>query len=221
MEVILLSAGKGIRTNLGYPKQFYPINGKPSIVMSLELFDGLPEVEKIFVTYNREFKSEYEKIFKDYHIGKAVLIEGGKTRQESVFEALKHVKSSRVIIHEAARPLISKEFVYDILSYSEEAVVVPALPISFTVSEGQDYMTKILDRNRLRNIQLPQLFDSRILREVHQKAKDEGFEATEDSMLAFKYGYPVRFVAGLETNIKITTSLDILIVNHIVRGIRE
>ena len=220
MDIILLSAGKGIRTNLGYPKQFYPINGKPSIVMSLEIFEGMNEFENIYITCDQEFISAYEKILKDYNITKATLVQGGKSRQESVRLALEYVHSPKVLIHEAARPLISKEFVRNILSYEEETVVVPTLPVSFTVSTGNEYMTGILDRSMLKNIQLPQLFQTNVLRKVHQQAYAEGFEATEDSMLAFKYGYPVRFIPGLETNIKITTPLDILVVNHIVGGIK-
>jgi 2-C-methyl-D-erythritol 4-phosphate cytidylyltransferase len=95
---------------------------------------------------------------------------------------------------------------------------VPTLPISFTVSEGEEYMEKFLDRKRLHNIQLPQLFKTEILKEVHKKAIEDHFLATEDSMLAFKYGYKVRFIKGSESNIKITTPLDLLIVDNIVKG---
>ena len=68
-------------------------------------------------------------------------------------------------------------------------MVVPTLPISFTVSEGGEYMEKLLDRKKLHNIQLPQVFTTSILKEVHNKAISDNFSATEDSMLAFKYGY--------------------------------
>jgi len=217
MDVILLAAGLGIRTALNYPKQFYPVNGRPCIVISQEIFQSMDEFDRIIVTYNKENKKEYEKLIENYKITKAVLVEGGQTRQESVYKALKKVKTDRVLIHEAARPLISKEFIKYILGFDNEDVVVPTLPISFTVSEGSEYMEKILDRKKLHNIQLPQMFKTDILKEVHKKALDENFIATEDSMLAFKYGYKVRFVNGLQSNIKITTPLDLLIVNSIIR----
>lgn len=217
MDVILLAAGNGIRTALNYPKQFYPINGKPSIVISLELFEKMKDFNKIIVTYNDGMKKDYENIIRDYKITKAILVKGGNTRQESVYNALKKVTTDRILIHEAARPLISEEFINSIIS-QEEDVIVPTLPISFTVSEGGEYMEKILDRNKLHNIQLPQMFKTSILKEVHQKALQDNFLATEDSMLAFKYGYKVKFIPGLQSNIKITTPLDLLIVNNIVKG---
>lgn len=221
MDVILLAAGLGIRTALNYPKQFYPVNGKPCLVISLEIFQEMDEFEKIIITYEKESKKDYEKLIKDYKIDKAVVVEGGKTRQESVFCALKKVTTPKVLIHEAARPLISKEFIKNIISYQNEQVVVPTIPITFTVSEGGEYMQNMLDRSKLHNIQLPQMFDTKILKEVHQKAKKENFSATEDSMLAFKYGYKVRFIRGLESNIKITTPLDLLMINHITGGMND
>lgn len=218
MDVILLAAGLGIRTALNYPKQFYPVNGKPCLAVTLEIFQMMDIFDNIIVTYNEDNKKDYEQLIKDYKITKAILVKGGETRQESVRFALKKVRTEKVLIHEAARPLISKDFINRILEYENEDVVVPTLPISYTVSEGGEYMEKILDRNRLHNIQLPQLFRTNILKDVHQKALNEHFSATEDSMLAFKYGYKVKFIKGSQSNIKITTPLDLLIVNHIVNG---
>ena len=88
MDVILLAAGIGIRTALNYPKQFYPINGKPCLVMSLEIFDSMDEFDRIIITCNKDNKKDYEKILKDYKIKKAIIVEGGETRQASVFNAL-------------------------------------------------------------------------------------------------------------------------------------
>ncbi len=217
MDVILLSAGVGIRTALNYPKQFYPVNGKPCLVFSLEIFEKMEEFDRIIIAHQKGSKKDYEKIIKDYKISKAVLIEGGATRQESVYLALKKVTTDRVLIHEAARPLISKEFIERILSNSDD-VVVPTVAIPFTVSVGGEFMEKMLDRKKLHNIQLPQLFKTEILKEIHQKARKEGFCATEDSMLAFKYGFKVRFIKGMESNIKITTPLDLLLVDNIFKG---
>lgn len=218
MDVILLAAGLGIRTALNYPKQFYPINGKPCLAISLELFQTMDEFDKIIITYEKDSKKNYEKLIKDYKITKAILTEGGTTRQDSVLLALKKVKTQKVLIHEAARPLISKEFIKNIISNENEDVVVPTIPIPFSVSEGGEFMEKILDRNRLHNIQLPQLFKTQVLKDAHKKAKHDNYSATEDSMIAFKYGYKVKFIKGLESNIKITTPLDLLLVDNIYKG---
>lgn len=218
VDVILLAAGIGMRTGLNYPKQFYKINGKPFFIMPLEILDKMQEVNSIIITCAVNYMQEYSNYLSHYNIKKAVLIEGGKTRQESVYIALQKVTTSRVLIHEAARPLIAKDFVQEILSYKDEDAVIPTIPIPFTVSEGEGYMTNILDRKKLKNVQLPQFFDTKLLIKAHQDAIESKFEATEDGILMFRMGRKVRFVDGRESNIKITSKIDIIIVNLLINS---
>ncbi len=218
IDVILLAAGIGIRTGLNYPKQFYKINGKPFFIMPLEIFEKMKEVNSIIITCAVNYMKEYETYLQHYNIKKAILIEGGSTRQESVYNALKKVTSSKVLIHEAARPLISKDFVEEILSYENEETVIPTISIPFTVSEGDEYMTNILDRQKLKNIQLPQLFTTGELIKAHEKAIIDNYEATEDGILMFRLGKKVKFVKGRESNIKITSKIDIIIVNLLINS---
>ncbi|MEP7251259.1 MAG: 2-C-methyl-D-erythritol 4-phosphate cytidylyltransferase [Ginsengibacter sp.] len=218
VDVILLAAGIGMRTGLNYPKQFYKINGKPFFIMPLEILDRMEEVNSIIITCAVNYMEEYSNYLSHYNIKKAVLIEGGKTRQESVYLALQKVTTSRVLIHEAARPLIAKDFVQEILSYKNDDAVIPTIPIPFTVSEGEDYMTNILDRKKLKNIQLPQFFDTKILIKAHEDAIESKFEATEDGILMFRLGKKVKFVNGRESNIKITSKIDIIIVNLLINS---
>lgn len=91
---------------------------------------------------------------------------------------------------------------------TEGDAVVPVIAVPFTVAEGDDYMTRELKRDNLRNIQLPQVFSTRILKEAHDKFEFTG-DATEDSQLIYRLRHAVRFVEGLEYNIKITTPLDL------------
>ena len=218
VDVILLAAGIGMRTGLNYPKQFYKINGKPFFIMPLEILDKMEEVNSIIITCAVNYMQEYSNYLKHYNIKKAVLIEGGKSRQESVYLALQKVTTSRVLIHEAARPLIAKDFVQEILSYKDEDAVIPTIPIPFTVSEGEDYMTNILDRQKLKNIQLPQFFDTKMLIKAHEDAIESKFDATEDGILMFRLGKKVKFVNGRESNIKITSKIDIIIVNLLINS---
>lgn len=218
IDVVLLAAGIGVRTGLNYPKQFYKINGKPFFIMSLEIFDKMEEVKSIIITCAVNFMNDYKTYLQHYNIKKAVLIEGGKTRQQSVYNALKKVSTNKVLIHEAARPLISTEFVEEILLHENEDAVIPAIAIPFTVSEGDDYMTNILDRHKLKNIQLPQLFTTKELLSAHEDAIKNKFEATEDGILMFRIGKKVKFVKGRESNIKITSKIDIIIVNLLINS---
>lgn len=218
MDAILLAAGVGSRMGMSTPKQFYTINGKPFFIRSLELFENMDEIENVFLTIHPDFEELYKQHIDAFRITKAVIVIGGNTRQESVYLALQEVKSNLVLIHEAARPMISTNMVGSLFEYKNEDCVVPTIPIPFTVAIGDDYFEAPLDRSKLHNIQLPQLFQTELLKEAHQKAKEEKFPATEDSMLLHKYGGKVKFVLGSESNIKITTKLDLIIVNQLLKG---
>lgn len=217
MDAIILAAGVGSRMNLNIPKQFLKINGKPIFIYSLEVLRRVHSIENIIVTCNREHLDTYKQYSDDFGIENVTYIMGGKTRQESVYLGLQHIKTERVLIHEAARPLIAPDFVEYLISFEEEDAVVPTIPIKFTVSEGKEYMTKELDRSKLHNVQLPQIFNTKKLAEAHQKAIADNYHTTEDGTLVFHYGGKVRFVEGRESNIKVTTNLDIELINNILK----
>jgi 2-C-methyl-D-erythritol 4-phosphate cytidylyltransferase len=201
------------------PKQFLPLLGKPIIAYSLEVLETVPEIDRIIVVYNKDFRSMYEELFDNYNLTKCLLIEGGDTRQDSVWRGLNAVESEKVLIHEASRPFITPDFIQSIFIYPDEKAVVPVIPIPFTVSVGNQYMTAELDRSTLHNVQLPQLFDAKTLRNAHELARRENYIATEDGILVFRLGEKVRFVTGSENNIKITTPLDLIIAENLLRGI--
>ena len=217
MDAILLSAGIGSRTGLKYPKQFLSINGKPMLVYSLEVLRRCKEIDKIVVTCTQDYLEVYQGYIEKYHINDVHCVLGGSTRQESVRLALDYVNTEKVMVHEAARPLISVDFVESVLAVKNEVAVVPTIPVKFTVVEGGIYMEKELIRSCLHNIQLPQVFDTHILYDAHQEAVRDGYVATEDGMLVFHYGHKVRFIEGRESNIKVTTMLDIEIVEKLLK----
>ncbi|MBT3279313.1 MAG: 2-C-methyl-D-erythritol 4-phosphate cytidylyltransferase [Phycisphaerales bacterium] len=199
------------------PKQFMPLYGKPIMVYALDVLEKIESIENIYIMCHPDFMDMYEKILEDYRLEKCTLVAGGETRQDSVQNGLAHVKSDRVLIHEAARPLISEELVNGLLQHTDPAVV-PTIPVTFTVSAGDDVMTEELDRSKLHNVQLPQVFDTEILRRAHKAAQDEGYNATEDGILVFRIGETVRFIQGAENNIKITTPFDKIIVERMLDG---
>ena len=179
MDCIYLAAGAGVRMKEIIPKQFLTIMGKPIIVFALETLEVSPLVDTIYITYHPEYKRLYENVLRDYNIANCQLVSGGATRQKSVGNALAKVVTDRVPVHEAARPFITRDFIEFLNSFDDDAVV-PTIPISFTVSEGQEYMERELVRSRLHNVQLPQIFSTEVLRSSHAKALKEGYTATEE-----------------------------------------
>lgn len=218
MDLVLLSAGVGKRSGLSYPKQFFKINGKPIIVYSLEVFSKLNFIDQVIVTCNVDYIEETREIIANYGFSNVVFVAGGAERQDSVRNALNYVKTESVIIHEAARPFISEDFLKSLHEkYDEKSAIVPVINIPFTVALGNDNeMTGILNRKEVKNIQLPQIFPTMKLRQSHLEAEKDGFQATEDSMLFYKYGGDVNFVDGRVANIKITNELDIFIANKLM-----
>lgn len=212
IDVILLAAGKGTRAGLGYPKQFARLGGKPILVHTLEIFHNMPEVDRILLTCSEESMKDAMWCLKSYDLTrKTQIIEGGATRQQSVYNALQKVKAEKIIVHEAVRPFITQEFTRLLLKEAEgEPGAVPVTPVPYTVGllAGRGY-TGCADRQITVNVQLPQVFDAAPLKEAHEKFKDEIFY--EDAIMVVNLlKKPLKTVPGLDQNIKITTPLDLL-----------
>jgi len=94
--------------------------------------------------------------------------------------------------------------------------VVPTHSIPFSVSIGGDVMEAEIDRSILHDVQLPQAFDTQILRAAHERAVERGETATEDGVLVFRAGHEVRFVEGLPRNLKVTYPVDLVIVESLL-----
>lgn len=207
IDAIVLAAGRGIRMGAPKPKQFLRLAGKPLLIHVLELFERRDEIKKVIVTCIPGMEDDYRELCHQYSLNKPELVAGDVTRQWSVRNALRLVTTDRVLIHEAVRPFVRNALLDRVLSYADPAVV-PTAPIPFTVSLGNECMEAELERKKLRNIQLPQVFDAATLKEAHERFLEPG-DATEDSVLVFRLGARVRFVEGDELNIKITTPLDL------------
>jgi len=218
MDCIYLSAGLGARMKEKQPKQFLTLLGKPVFIYALEIMESLPEIERILLMYHPDYEALYRDYLERYNIARVQLVPGGETRQQSVYNGLQKAETDRVLIHEAARPFITRELLLDLMACPGEVAVIPTIPIPFTVSSGTEYMDGILERKTLHNVQLPQVFDRAVLLAAHDQARTEGFSANEDGVLVFRAGQRVRFIPGTENNIKITTPLDMIIAEKMVRG---
>lgn len=214
MDAVILAAGAAKRMEQEVPKQFLRIGGKPIIIYVMEVLQKAEIFDRLIVTTLPDYEAHYDELIRTYHLAGIELVAGGSTRQESCRLALERVRSERVLVHEAARPFITVDFIRRLVGYPDRAVV-PVLPIDFTVSAGDEFMTKILDRGELKNIQLPQVFDTATIIAAHQRAEADGFLATEDSTLVFRMGIPVRFVEGLRENFKITDRFDLFVAERI------
>jgi 2-C-methyl-D-erythritol 4-phosphate cytidylyltransferase len=212
MGMIVLAAGVGKRMGKPSPKQFILLGGKPIIMHTLEKVERLSEVDEVVVTCPADFLESTQDLLDRHGMDQFRCIEGGATRQESVYRGLRALDAhDDVLIHEAVRPFVSLEEFRGLINYPEKNATYGA-DIPFTVVRGRARVEGTLDRRELLNVQLPQKFETAKLIDAHERARSEGHVATEDASLLFEYaGESIAVLKGSDINIKITHPADLVI----------
>lgn len=137
------------------------------------------------------------------------IIKGGATRQKSVYNGLKHSECDYVLIHDAARPMITTDLINQTIEMVKEkkALTVATKTID-TIKEVVDgKIIRTIDRSKLYNTQTPQAFEYNLIKEAHEKLKGQNF--TDDAGMLEELGFDVYILNGSYKNIKITTQNDI------------
>lgn len=222
--VVMLSGGTGTRMNNIVPKQYLLLAGKPVIMHTLERLDRIEQVSKIVIVCAEEYVSSIQLMLNQYGISKEVeFAPAGETRQASVKSGLHFVETKNVIIHEAARPFVKTRDFIDLINEGEENAIL-GISIPFTVLKGHEFVEEQLKRSELVNVQLPQKFNTELLKKAHDRAEKEKLCFTEDASLLFNY-FPetkIKICEGKEYDIKLTTRMDMLmgeqIYDEIFRG---
>lgn len=147
------------------------------------------------------------------------VVAGGGTRQSSVRHALAAVAPSVqfVLVHDAARPLVPQEVTARVISALRggAAVVVPAIPVADSLRQVVDAGSMPVDRSGLRAVQTPQGFRKDLLVEAHRREPDA--DATDDASLVERIGVPVILVEGAALAFKITTPIDLMLAEVLLR----
>lgn len=210
--LVLLSGGTGSRMNNAVPKQYLLLAGKPVIMHILERVDQISDISEIIIVCTPEYTSSIQLMLNQYGISKTVhFATAGKTRQESVYNGVAMVETDDVIIHEAARPFVKSEDFQRLID-EECRNAMYGLDIPFTVIKGHEWVEGILTRSELVNVQLPQKFETTLLKASHEKAIKDGIEFTEDAGMVYHY-FPetkIKICPGLDYDIKLTTRMDML-----------
>ena len=221
VSAIIPAAGSGIRMGGKIEKQFLELADKPIIAHTLLRFQKTDLINDIYLVVPPE-KVEYCKtaIVKKYKISKAVeVIEGGKERQDSVYNGLVRVnpKTDIIVVHDGVRPFVTEDIIKESIAEADKhGAVIVAIPEKDTVKEvSEGLIVNTLNRKLLWRIQTPQVFKRDILEKAFKKAIDEGYYGTDESSLVERAGYPVRIVKGSDFNIKITTHEELILGNAI------
>ena len=215
--MIVLAGGVGKRIGRPFPKQFLLLGGKPLIVHVLEKARAIDAIERVVITCPEAHLDETRQLIANHGFDdRFKCIVGGSSRQESVYKGLLElVDADSVVVHEAVRPLVTADE-FRALIAAEDANAMFGIPIPFTVLTGADYVTGLLERDELVNVQLPQKFERAKLLKAHEDARRDDASFTEDASLFHRYtGEPVRILPGSERNVKITVPSDIVVAEAI------
>lgn len=149
------------------------------------------------------------------------LIGGGTERADSVFAGLGALSlPERVLVHDGARPLVSRELIGRVLAGDPSGGVVPGVRVTDTLKEvgSEGLVVATPPRERYWRAQTPQAFPLVTLLQLHDRARSEGFAMTDDAALFEHYGYDVRMVEGDDANIKVTTSVDLALADLLLKA---
>ena len=215
--LIILAAGDSKRLKSNIPKPFHIINNKTLLEHSINSFKDFSQIKKTILVYNKKHKKNLNKL----NLNKIIKIRGGKTRQESVFNALKKIKKmncKKVLIHDAARPWPSKQLINNLLKkLDKNDAVIPTIKINDATKRAKkNIIFKNIKRDSLSFAQTPQGFDFKKIYTKHKENKNLFFD--DDSSLFTEYDEKVLTINGYKTNLKITDKEDLLIFKSLKKG---
>jgi 2-C-methyl-D-erythritol 4-phosphate cytidylyltransferase len=195
--------------------------GKPLLAWTLEVAEASDYITWIGIMGQPADFPDFEEILTNVSLTKPVkLIQGGATRQESVYNGLQALPDTaeRVLIHDGARCLATP----DLFNRCAKELfrfpgLIAAIPVKDTIKITDDtgLVQDTPDRSHLWAAQTPQGFEVKLLKDCHAKGRQLGWEVTDDAALFERCDLPVQIVPGEETNLKVTTPMDLAIAEFI------
>ena len=226
---IILSGGVGTRMGGNVPKQYMVVAGNPVIYYCLRTFIEFTEIDAVIVVVSKEWKQYVESVVEGLNPNKPVYYSHpGETRQFSVYNGLNEASrrgaqvDDIVIIHDAARPMVSTELVSECLKCCSEADgVLPVVPVKDTLYQSKDghNITSLLNRSELFAGQAPEAFLFGKYYALHNEmSHDDILKINGSTEIAYKGGLQIKLIRGDEMNFKITTPEDLSNFDSIIRA---
>jgi 2-C-methyl-D-erythritol 4-phosphate cytidylyltransferase len=196
---LVVAAGRGERLGSTGPKAFVVLAGKPLLQWSVDVL--LDVVDQVVVALPEGYEPPKG----------CVGVVGGEQRSHSVRNALAASSDGDVVlVHDAARPLLTERIVRDCIAGLEGAdAAIAAAPVTDTIKSGGDFVERTLDRSELWSIQTPQAFHRAVLERALDQDDAVLAAATDDASLVEAQGGRVRLIPSPATNFKVTTPEDL------------
>lgn len=223
MHLLIPAAGMGRRMGSDRNKLLLTLLGKPLLAWTLLAAEAATEITNIGIIGQPGDQTDIQAILADLSLTKAVrLISGGATRQESVYNGLQALPltAERVLIHDGARCLATPKLFDRCAEHLRQCSgLIAAIPVKDTIKvvDESDMIQDTPDRRRLWAAQTPQGFEVSLLKQCHDQGRNLNWDVTDDAALFERCDLPVQIVAGEETNLKITTPMDLAIAEFILR----
>ena len=224
VTAIFPAAGQSKRMQSSTNKNFLEIDDQPILIHTLLKFSKSDKIEKLIVAAAvDEVKIVEEMLAEVEGLKPFQIVEGGSERQYSIANALKFLPDNCdvVLVHDAARPLISVETIEEVIAAARiYGCAIAAVPEKNTIKVIDDdgFVVDTPPRATLVSVQTPQGFKRDIIVKAYEQAERDNFLGTDDSSLVERLGYKVKIVKSDYRNIKITTPEDILIAEAFLRS---
>jgi 2-C-methyl-D-erythritol 4-phosphate cytidylyltransferase len=221
---IIVAGGSGNRMGHAVPKQFLLLNGKPILSHSVEAFlNAYQDIHVILVLPAEHLQrgqyiiDQMDKLQKE----RVAITTGGHTRFDSVKKGLSLVKGESIIfVHDAVRCLVTASLIHRCYEQaSKTGSAIPAIPSKDSVRLVTDNGSIPYERNKVMLIQTPQTFQSKILIPAFERDNHESF--TDEATVVEAGGGKIELIEGEKDNIKITTPLDLIIAESLLRNMQE
>ncbi len=223
VSAIIVAAGGSVRMGIADSKQFIPLLGRPAIEYTLRAFEKCHLIKEIVVVCREQDKERIRLIADENGFSKvSSLVEGGASRAESVRNGIKAAssKAKYFAIHDGARPLITVEEIERVIEAAfETGAATLGVPVKDTIKivDGYNKIDSTPLRSQLRAVHTPQVFERELYQFALENAGDNMINFTDDCSLIEHMGGEVEVVKGSEENIKLTTPIDVVIAESILR----
>ena len=223
---LVVAAGNSTRMG-GVNKLLQPIEGVPVLARTLAAFQVAGSVDEIIVAAREEDILEISQLCRTYGLTKcAKVIRGGENRVHSAMLAALEASPEMELlaVHDGARPLVTPELIGRVAAAAARcSAAAPAVMLKDTVKAIREDggVEGTLDRDRLRAVQTPQVFEASLLKAALQSALEQEAPVTDDASAVERLGKVVFLVEGEEENLKITTPMDLILAEAIVKAREE
>ena len=221
--VALVPAAGSARRMDGVNKLFLPLCGAPVLARTLISLQMSRRVDEIVIATREQDMEEVSRLCKEYGVTKCKkVVAGGATREESVLRAAMEAPRDTALfaVHDGARPLVTPDLIDRVIQKAAVCgAAAPAVRLKDTikrVKEGGE-AERTLNREKLRAVQTPQVFDANLLKAALHAALESGAELTDDCSAVERLGKVVFLIDGEEENLKITTPVDLIFAEAVLK----